>query len=99
MARPVLGSQPPPLGTMPVWLADTEYPEANMELMPMQPYGDESAYDWYDTQLEVANLGGYQHDDSQFKANLVMLVGQYPQQRMNAPGYSQRQSPQAPSDI
>ena len=45
MARPVLGSQPPSPGTMPVRLADTEYPETNMELMPMQPYANESAYD------------------------------------------------------
>ena len=28
-----------------------------------------------------------------------MLVGQYPQQQMNAPGYPPRRSPQAPSNI
>ena len=78
MARPVLGSQPPPPGTMPVRLADTEYSETNMELMPMQPYADESAYEWYDPHLEGANLSGYQHEDSQFEASSVMLVGQYP---------------------
>ena len=99
MARPVLGSQPPPPGTMPVRLADTEYPETNMELMPMQPYADESAYEWYDPHLDGANLSGYQHEDSQFEASSVMLVGQYPQQRMNAPGYPPRRSPQAPPNI
>ena len=67
--------------------------------MPMQPYANNSTYDWYEPQLEVANPSGYQHDDLQIKASSVMLVGQYPQQRMNALGYPPRQSPQTPSNV
>ena len=74
MARPVLETQPPPL----VHFAIMEYPKLGMDLVPMQPYTIDLAYNWYDPKTMLGNVDGYRHKELQMEANLVMLVGQYP---------------------
>ena len=99
VARPVLGTQPPPPGTVAVRYADTEYPETGAEMVLVEPYVQDPAIDWL---IDQTQGSGYYQEEERMESNQVMLVGQmpeYPQQMQQSQGYPSRKFQQAPPKL
>ena len=92
MAKPVLGAQPPPPGTMPVRYVEANHQEPSMELVSTPPYYQESSFENYEPHEEFveANKHPYYVTYPQ-ETNSMMLVGPM-QSRM--PPYGQQPYPQ-----
>ena len=88
VAKPVLGTQPPPPGTVPVRYVETETQEPSMELALSEPYYQGPEYDWQEPQAEFIDVSNT-HQDFNEESNSMMLVGPMPP-------YSQRSSQQYP---
>ena len=71
--------QPPPPRMTLIHFSNMKYLKPSMDLVP--PYVANPAHEWYNPQMEPANVSGYQQDELQTESNSVMLVRQYPQQR------------------
>ena len=77
VAKPVLGSQPPPPGTVPIRYVETETQEPSMELALSQPYYQERDYEWQEPQVEFIDVRNTQQDFNE-ESNSMMLVGPIP---------------------
>ncbi len=75
-AKPVLGTQPPPPGTVPARYVDVECHEPSKELVQTNTYYQEYDYDWRELPHEFADRKEPSHDCShQVETNSMMLVG------------------------
>ena len=96
MAKPVLGAQPPPPGTMPVRYVEADHQEPSLELVSTPPYYQESSFENYEPHEEFvdANKHPYYVTYPQ-ETNSMMLVGPM-QSRMppQLPPYGQQPYPQ-----
>ena len=101
MAKPVLGVQPPPPGTVPLRYVEADYQEPKMDLVSTPPYYQEPSPEWYEPGEDFVDTCEQAYVTYPPETNSMMLVGPMPSrmpQQMQQPYPPRRPSP-TPADV
>ena len=75
-AKPVLGAQPPPPGTVPVRYVEADYQEPTLDLVSVPPYYQEPAQEWFEQPRDkIVDMSGPPYVSYPPETNSMMRLG------------------------